>query len=81
MRKHRLYVIRKNVDRHRHISIRFYRDAVTGECSVSLSGFGCILLLCMEIIIPELISLAKPQVQFPRQLPSGILAGKDFFQR
>ncbi len=81
MRKHRLCVIRKKVDRHRHISIRFYRDAVTGECSVSLSGFGCVFLLCIEIIIPELISLAKPQVQFPRQPPCDILPGKDFFQR
>lgn len=28
MRKHRLYVIRKNVDRHRHILIQFLRDRV-----------------------------------------------------
>ncbi len=81
MKKYRLYVIRKNVDRHRHISIRFYRDTVTGEYSVFLSGFGCMILLCIEIIIPELISLAKPRVQFPRQLPCDILAGKDFFQK
>ena len=38
MRKHRLYVIRKNVDCHCHISIQFRRDTVTGEYSVSMYG-------------------------------------------
>lgn len=81
MRKHRLYVIRKSGIPHHHASVRFYRDTVTGECSVALSGFGCMLMFCMEKVIPELISLCKPQTQFHRQLPCDILSGEDFFQK
>ena len=83
MRKHRLYVIRKQGDQYHPVSIHFHRDTVTGECSVSLSGFGCILMLCMEKVIPELTSLVKPHGRFPRQLPCDILAAveKDFSRR
>ena len=69
MRKHRLCVIRKRGDQYRFVSIRFHRDAITRECSVFLSGFGCMLMFCMEKVIPELISLVKPHGRFPRQLP------------
>ncbi len=83
MRKHRLCVIRKQGDHYHHISIRFHRDMVTGEYSVALSGFGCMLMLCVKKVIPELISLIKPHGRFPRQLPCDILAAaeKDFFRR
>lgn len=74
MRKHQLCVIRKQGDQYRPISIRFHRDTVTGERSVSLSGFGCLLMFCVEKVIPELISLVKPCERFPRQLPYDILA-------
>ena len=82
MRKHRLCVIRKQGDQYRFFSIRFQRDTVTGECSVSLAGFGCMLLFCMEKVIPGLSGLVKPHGRFPRQLPCDILAAaeKDFFQ-
>ena len=81
MRKHRLCMIRKQGDQYRRISIRFHRDKVTGDRSVSLSGFGCMLMLCAEKVIPELVSLVKPHGRFPRQLPCDILAAaeKDFF--
>jgi len=80
MRKHRLCVIRRHGDLYRHISIQFHRDTITGERSVSLSGFGCMLMFCVEKVIPELISLIKPHGRFPRQLPRDILAAaeKDF---
>ena len=81
MKKHRLYMIRKQGDLFHRISIRFHRDAVTGEWSVSLSGFGFMLMFCVEKVIPELISLVKPHGRFPRQLPCDILAAaeKDFY--
>ena len=74
-------MIRKQGDQYRRISIRFHRDKVTGDRSVSLSGFGCMLMLCAEKVIPELVSLVKPHGRFPRQLPCDILAAaeKDFF--
>ena len=80
MRKHRLCVIRKQGDQYRHFSICFHRDMVTGECSVSLAGFGCMLMFCMEKVIPGLSGLVKPHGRFPRQLPCDILAAaeKDF---
>ena len=80
MRKHRLCVIRRQDDQYRSISIRLHRDKVTGDRSVSLSGFGCMLMFCVEKVIPELINLVKPNRQFPRQLPCDILAAteKDF---
>ena len=83
MRKHRLCVIRKRGDQYRPVSIRFHRDTVTGECSVALSGYGCMMMFCVEKVIPEIISLVKPHGQFPRQLPCDILATaeKDFFRR
>jgi len=83
MKKHQLCVIRKRGYQYRSVSIRFHRDIVTGECSVSLSGFGYMLMLCFEKIIPELINLVKPNGRFPRQLPCGILAvsEKDLFRR
>ena len=80
MRKRRLYVIRKQGDQYHTLSIRFHRDTITGERSVSLSGFGCMLMLCVKKVIPKLISLIKLHGRFPRQLPYDILAGKDFFQ-
>lgn len=67
MKKRRLYVIRKQGDLFHRISIRFHRDAVTQEWSVSLSGFGCMLMVCLEKAIPELISVIKPDQRFPRQ--------------
>ena len=67
MRKHRLGMIRKQGDQYRRISIRFHRDKVTGDRSVSLSGFGCMLMVCLEKAIPELISVIKPDQRFPRQ--------------
>ena len=83
MKKHQLYVIRKQGDQYRPVSIRFYRDKVTGDRSVSLSGFSCMLMLCIETIIPELINLANSHGRFPRQLPCDMLAAaeKDFYQR
>ena len=74
-------MIRKQGDQYRRISIRFHRDKVTGDRSVSLSGFGCMLMFCVEKVIPELINLVKPNGRFPRQLPCDILAAaeKDFF--
>ena len=81
MRKHRLCVIRRQGDQYRSISIRLHRDKVTGDRSVSLSGFGCMLMFCAEKVIPELINLVQPNGRFPRQLPCDILAAaeKDFF--
>ena len=83
MRKHRLCVIRRQGDQYRSISIRLHRDKVSGDRSVSLSGFGCMLMLCIETIIPELINLANSHGRFPRQLPCDMLAAaeKDFYQR
>ena len=81
MKRYRLSAIKKHGCLYRHISIQFRRDTVTGEYSVSLSGFGCMLMLCLEKVISELIYLADPHGRFPRQLPCDILAGKDFFQR
>ena len=83
MRKYQLCIIRKHGDQYRPVSIRFHRDTITGERSVSLSGFGCMLMFCVEKVIPELISLVKPHRRFPRKLPCDILAAaeKDFFRR
>ena len=81
MKRYRLSVLIKRGDLYRHISIRFRRDTVTGEYSISLSGFDCMLMLCLEKVIPELINLANPHERFPRQLPCDILAGKDFSRR
>jgi len=58
MRKHRIYVIGKQGDLFHRFSIRLYRDAVTGELSASLSGFGHMLMICMIQSIPELCSAA-----------------------
>lgn len=82
MRKYQLCVIRKHGDQYRTVSIHFHRDTITGERSVSLSGFGWILMLCAEKVIPELVNLVKPHGRFPRQLPCDILAAaeKDFFR-
>ena len=76
-------MIRRQGDQYRSISIRLHRDKVTGDRSVSLSGFGCMLMFCVEKVIPELINLVKPNGRFPRQLPCDILAAteKDFFRR
>ncbi len=81
MGKYRLYVIRKQGNQYQHLSVGFCRDTVTGEYSVSLSGFGWLFMVCLEKAIPELISLARPRNQFPRQMPCDILAGKDFVQK
>ena len=77
MKGQRLSVIRKNGDQYRHISIRFRRDTVTGEYSFCLSGFGCMFMLCLEKVIPELINFTKFHGRYPRQLPCD--TGKDFF--
>ena len=83
MRKHRRSVIRRQGNQYRSISIRFHRDKVTGDRSFSLSGFGCMLMVCLEKVIPELTILAKPDRRFPRQLPYDILAivEKDSFRK
>ena len=57
MKKYRLYVIRKMGSQYRRVLIRFSRDAVTGEYSVSLFGFHRMLMVCMEKVIPGLSSL------------------------
>ena len=59
MKKHRLYVIRRMGSQYRHVSIRLSRDAVTGEYSVSLSGFHRMFMVCMEKVIPGLSSLVS----------------------
>lgn len=74
MRKYRLCVIRKQGDQYRPLSIRFHRDVVTGDCSVSLSGHGHMLMICMEKVIPGLASIVYPYHKFPRRFPYGILA-------
>ena len=76
MRKHRLYVIRKSGIPHHHASIRFHRDTVTGELSVSFSGGGRMILICLEEKIPDLIRLISSQ----RRFPCVILGKKSFFR-
>ena len=48
MRKHRLYVIRRQGGLYRRISVRFHRDAVTGERTLRLSGFGHMMMVCSQ---------------------------------
>ena len=69
MKKHRLYMIRKQGDLFRCISIRLHRDTVTGEWSVSLSGFGHMLMICAAKPIPELCGSGSLCDRFPRQFP------------
>ena len=91
MKKHRIYMIRKQGDLFRCISIRLHRDTVTGEWSVSLSGFGHMLMICAAKPIPELCCAAKPIPElcgsgslcdrFPRQFPHAIISEKNISQR
>lgn len=76
MKKYQLCVIRKQGDLYRHISIRFHRDTVTGELSVSFSGGGRMILICLEEKIPDLIRLISSQ----RRFPCVILGKKSFFR-
>jgi hypothetical protein len=81
MKKHRLYVIRKQGDLFHHISIRFHRDTVTQEWSVSLSGFGHMFMICITQSIPELCGTVSLRDQFPRRFPHDILSEKNISQR
>jgi len=74
MRKHRLWVIRKQGDQYRHISILIYRDEITGDYVVSATGFGRMFMTCVEKVIPGLISIVHMHGKFPRRFPCGILA-------
>ena len=76
MKKYQLCVIRKQGDLYRRISIRFHRDTVTGELSVSFSGDGRMILICLEEKIPDLIRLISSQ----RRFPCAILGKKRFFR-
>ena len=76
MKKYQLCVIRKQGDLYRRISIRFHRDTVTGELSVSFSGGGRLILICFEDKIPDLIRLISSQ----RRFPCAILGKKSFFR-
>ena len=76
MKKYQLCVIRKQGDLYRRISIRFHRDTVTGELSVSFSGGGRMSLICLEEKIPDLIRLVSSQ----RRFPCAILGKKSFFR-
>lgn len=76
MKKYQLCVIRKQDDLYRRISIRFHRDTVTGELSVSFSGGGRMILICLEEKIPDLIRLISSQHRFP----CAILGKKSFFR-
>ena len=75
MKKYQLCVIRKQGDMYHRISIRFHRDTVTGELSVSFSGGGRMILICLEEKIPDLIRLISSQ----RRFPCAILGKKSFF--
>ena len=81
MKKHRLYVIRKQGDLFHRISIRLHRDAVTGEWSVSLSGFGHMFMICITQSIPELCGAVSLRDQFPRRFPHDILSEKNISRR
>ena len=81
MKKRRFYVIRKQGDLFHRISIRFHRDAVTGEWSVSLSGFGCMLMICAAKPIPELCGSGSLCDRFPRQFPHAIISEKNISRR
>lgn len=76
MKKYQLCVIRKQGDLYRRISIRFHRDTVTGELSVSFSGGGRMILICLEEKIPDLIRLISSR----RRFPCAILGKKSFFR-
>ena len=81
MKKHRLYMIRKQGDLFRCISIRLHRDTVTGEWSVSLSGFGHMLMICAAKPIPELCGSGSLYDRFPRHFPHAIISEKNISQR
>ena len=70
MKKHRLYMIRKQGDLFRCISIRLHRDTVTGEWSVSLSGFGHMLMICTAKPIPGIMWLWGSMRSFSKAFPS-----------
>ena len=75
MKKYLLCVIRKQGDLYRRFSIRVHRDTVTGELSVSFSGGGRMVLICLEEKIPDLVRLIRSQ----RRFPCAILGKKSFF--
>ena len=76
MKMYQLCVMRKQGKLYRRFSIRFHRDTVTGELSVSLSGGGRMILICLEETIPDLIRLVRLQHRFPYT----ILAKTSFFR-
>ena len=76
MKKYQLCVIRKQGDLYRRISIRFHRDTVTGELSVSFSGGGRLILICFEEKIPDLVRLISSRRRFPC-----VILGKKSFIR
>ena len=76
MKKYQLCVIRKQGDLYRRISVRFHRDTVTGELSVSFSGGGRLILICFEEKIPDLVRLISSR----RRFPCVILGKKRFFR-
>ena len=76
MKKYQLCVIRKQGDLYHRISIRFHRDTVTGELSISLSCGRRTILICLEEKIPDLIRHVSSQ----RRFPCVILGKKSFFR-
>ncbi len=81
MKKCRFYVIRKQGDLFHRISIRFHRDAITGEWSVYLSGFGHMLMICAAKPIRELCGPGGLCDRFPRQFPHAIISEKNTSRR
>ena len=62
MRKHSLYVIRRQGDFYRRFSLQFHRDSVTGERTFRLSGFGHMIMVCSREPIPELAGILRPYI-------------------
>ena len=81
MKKRRFYVIRKQGYLFHGISIQLHRDTVTGEWSVSLSGFGSMFMICAAKPIPELCGFGSLCDRFPRQFPHAIISEKNTSQR
>ena len=81
MKKRRLYVIRKHGDLFHRISIQLHRDTVTGEWSVSLTGFGHMLMIWASKPIPELCGSVNLCDRFPSQSPHAIISEKNISRR
>ena len=62
MRRHSLYVIRRQGGFYRRFSLQFRRDSVTGERSFRLSGFGHMIMVCSREPIPELAGILHPYI-------------------